>query len=236
MVRYVLVAVALAATTLLASASPAPAHGEQGEAAFRTTTLNLSSEGEVRIRPEVVTFGLGATYEAPSARQASGETNRRANRVVQALRRAGVAQRDIQTQSLNLTPRYSDASGQPRKIVAYQATTMLSVVVRTPDRAGALLDIAMAAGANQVSGVRYGLSDPASARRAARDLALQTLRQDAARVADIMGYRVVRLVSVGSQTWAPVATSSRISSGSNIEAGELGVRASASGVFELARK
>lgn len=231
----------LAAMAVLMLAAPAaPAAAQQGEAAFRTTTLNLTAQGEIRTRPEIVTLMVGATHEAATAREAVAESNRRINSAIAALRKAGVAQRDIQTQAVQLEPRHDSDSRRPQPIIAYAATIRVSAVIRQPERAGEFLDIAMEAGANQVHGVRYGLLDSAAAQRDARDIALRTLREDADRVADIMGQRVVRLVSVTSHAWGQVMTANRIEeivvTSSRVEPGELAVRTSVNGVFEIAPK
>ena len=231
-------AVALAISAAVQLVSVGPALAQNSEAAFRTTTLNLSAQGEVRVKPDIVTLSLGATSEAPTAQAASAESARRVNAVVQALRSGGVAPRDIQTQWVQLVPKYSDSSNAPRQIIAHQATTTLTVTVRAMDRAGAMLDLAVAAGANVVQGVRFGLADPTGPQRQARDQALRTLQDDAVQVAGVMGHRVVRLVNVNTQAYQIVITANRVEeivvTGSRIEPGELTVRAGANGVFEIA--
>jgi uncharacterized protein YggE len=114
----------------------------------------------------------------------------------------------------------------------------MTVTVRAMDRAGALLDLAVGAGANVVQGVRFGLADPSGPQRQARDQALRALQDDAVQVAGVMGHRVVRLVNVNTQAYQTVVTANRVEelvvTGSRIEPGELTVRAAANGVFEIA--
>jgi hypothetical protein len=229
---------AAAAAAAFLSLAP-PALAQQGEAAFRTTTLNLSAQSEVHVTPDIVTLMLGVSGEAATAQAASAQTAERVDKVVKALLRAGVAQRDIQTQRVNLFPTYGEHSNVPRQIVAYHAQTTVSVAVRELGRAGALLDLAVGSGANEVQGINFGLSDPAAAQRQARDQALQALQHDAADVAQVMGQRVVRLVSVSTQAFPGViVTASRMAepmlAGSRIDPGELTIRGDASGVFEIA--
>jgi uncharacterized protein YggE len=232
-------ALAIAAAAQFAVAAPALAQIQTSEAAFRTTTLNLSAQGETRIKPDIVTLSVGVTSEAATAQAASTATSQRVNAVVQALERGGVAQRDIQTQYVQLTPRYEDRSNVPRQIVAQQASSTLTVTVRDLNRAGAVLDLAVAAGANLVQGVRFSLADPIVPQRQARDQALRALQTEAVEVAGVMGQRVVRLVSVNTQAYSEVVvTAQRIAApmapGAAFEPGEITVRASANGVFELA--
>jgi hypothetical protein len=231
-------ALAIAAASQFAAA-PALAQIQTGDAAFRTTTLNLSAQGETRMKPDIVTLTLGVTSEAATAQAASADVARKANAVVQALRGAGIAQRDIQTQWVQLTPKYSDRANAPNQIVAQQATTTLTVTVRDLERAGATLDLAVAAGANLVQGVRFSLADPALPQRQARDQALRALQTEAVEVAGVMGQRVVRLVSVNTQAYSEVVVTAQrmaapMAAGASIEPGELTIHASANGVFELA--
>jgi len=229
-------------TAALAAGSFSTAAAHQSEAAFRTTTLNLSAQGEARVKPDVVRVSLGVTTEAATAQQAASANAAKMTAVTTALRRAGLASRDLQTQLMQLMPRYSERSNTPRDIVAYQATTMMSVTLRDFDRAGSIVDTAVAAGANQVNGIRPDLTDPSAAQREARDEALRALQADAAKIADVMGQRVVRLVSVNTQAYAlpvPIVqhrVEELVVTGSRIDPGELNVRAGASGVFELAPK
>jgi len=230
--------IALAAVLAAHLAWTTPAFAQNTEAAFRTTTLNLTAQGEVRAKPDIVTISMGVTSEAATAQAATSATMGKVNAVVAAMKRAGVAQRDIQTQHINLTPKYLDRSNVPREIIAHQATATLTIVARDMDRAGLLLDTAIAAGANQVQGVRFGLADPAPVQREARDQALKSLQEDASQVAAIMGQRVVRLVSVSTQAYsgggAQRSVEEVVVTGSRIEPGELVVRGHASGVFEIA--
>jgi hypothetical protein len=237
--RNVLTAAAFAAIAALLTPL-GPAMAQASDAAFRVTTLNLSAEGEVRAKPDIATLTLGVTSEAQTAQAASAEVTRRANAVAQALRNAGVAQADIQTRWVELSPRYSDRPNAPSEVVAQQASTTMTVTVRRLDHAGALLDAGVAAGANVVQGISFGLADPTAPQREARDQALRALQEDAAHAAGVLNQRVVRLVSVNTQAYAGPAPAAQLrmavaaAPGLQVEPGELTVRASANGVFELA--
>lgn len=212
------------------------------EAAFRTTTLSLSAQGEARLKPDMATISLGVTGEAATAQAATAAAMAQLNAVVAALKRAGVAEKDIQTEYVRVYPRFSEGGANaPREIVAQRATTTVRVITRDIGRAGALLDAALGAGANQVQDVRFGLADPSAAQRKARDAALAALRADAEQVAAAMGQKVVRLVSVSTQAHqgipplgAPPVGQQVIVTGSRIEPGEVVVQGNASAVYELA--
>ncbi|WP_165837153.1 SIMPL domain-containing protein [Phenylobacterium hankyongense] len=230
---------ALALALALHAGAAGAARAQTTEAAFKTTTLNLSAQGETHIKPDIVRLTLGVSTEAATAQAASAEGATRLAAVTQALRRAGVEPRDLQTRSLQLSPRYSDRNNAPREIVGYLSITTVEVSVRDLTRAGALLDRAVTSGANLVLGVSFGLQDPAAAQRQARDMALRTLQEDAVRIAGALDERVVRLVSISTSAYSAPAVEYRMAqpvvlTGSRVEPGELTVRGSANGVFEIA--
>ncbi len=235
---------ALLAIAVLATACPALA--QTGEAQFRSTTLNLSAQGEVRATPDLATLTLGVMREAAAAQESLSAAGAALNAVTRALAAGGVAARDVQTQSIRLNPRFSNTANQAREIVAYQASSGVTVRLRDLARAGALIDAAVAAGANQVNGPIFGIENRAALERQARDQALRALGEEAARVADAMGQRVVRLVSVNTQAFVVAAERAAampapppplpIPSVANFDPGEVIVRAGASGAYELAPK
>lgn len=237
---------ALLAAAALAAAGPALA--QTGEAQFRSTTLNLSAQGEVRATPDVATLTLGVMREAATAQAALAAAGTALNAVTRALTAGGIAARDVQTQSIRLNPRFSNTANQARDIVAYQASSGATVRLRDLARAGALIDAAVAAGANQVNGPVFGIENRAVLERQARDQALRTLGEEAASVADAMGQRVVRLVSVNTQAFVAAAERGVVAGApapppplglppvANFDPGEVIVRAGASGAYELAPK
>src|SRR3546814_20607245 len=72
--------------------------------------------------------------------------------VVAALRKAGVADRDIQTSSLNLNPQYRYQENQPPQLVGYQASNTVQVTVRRIAESGRIVDMLVASGSNQIRG------------------------------------------------------------------------------------
>jgi uncharacterized protein YggE len=234
---------ALAALALLAAAPAALAQSAPGEAAFRATTLNLSAFGETRVRPDMASISLGVTTEAPTAAAAMSEAGRRMSAVLAALKRGGIAERDIQTSQVSLEPQYAYEQNQPPRLTGYRAAEQLSVTVRELSRLGGAVDAVVGAGANQVGAISFGLADPAVAENAAREQAVRALAAKADLYARATGYRVLRLVSLsesGSSAPPPpvpmVAMTARFEKGETpVAPGEVRVRVDVSGVYELGR-
>lgn len=232
---------------LLASAALSAAHAapppSAAESLFQATTLNLAAFGETRVAPDMASIGLGVTNEARTAAQALADNGTRMNQVITALKTLGIAGKDIWTSGLSLNAQYAYEQNQPPRLTGYQASNQLRVAVRDLSRLGAAVDATVGAGANQVNGVTFSLSDPLAAENAAREQAVRTLQAKADLYARATGYRVSRLVSLseggGSEAPRPPIPVIAMARAQKVETivapGELTVRVDVTGLYELAR-
>jgi uncharacterized protein YggE len=117
-------------------------------------------------------------------------------RIRAALRRAGIADRDVQTSSLSLNPDYRYQDGQPPALAGYQASNNVSVRFRDIRNSGRILDALVAEGANQINGPTLTIDKPEAALDEARTKAVAAGRARAELYARALGMRVVRLLSV----------------------------------------
>src|SRR5690349_25136888 len=108
-------AAALAAllATAAAPAALAQAAPPAADTMFRATTLNLAAYGETRVEPDMATISLGVMTEGKTAQAAMQATAVKMTRVIDALRKAGVAAKDIETPGLNLNPQSVYEQNQP---------------------------------------------------------------------------------------------------------------------------
>ncbi len=204
--------------------------------AAEPSTVTLSAVGETHLAPDMATLSLGVTVTAPTAAEAMQTDAARMTQVIAALRRQGVAERDIQTAGLNVQPQYSFPQNQPRQLTGYQASHQLTIAVRDLERLGAAID----AGANDIGGIGFGLKDPGAAEDAARLKAVAALRAKADLYARAAGYSVGRLINLsegggyapGPVRPLPMMAMAKVAS-TPVEAGELDVRVEASAVYEL---
>ncbi len=227
------------APTALAQ-EPAPA---AGDAVFRATTLDLAAYGEVRRAPDMATINLCVVAEAPTAQAALQACAQQMSQVLAALRRGGIAAKDIQTAQISVDPQYAYEQNQPPRLTGYRAANQVTVTVRDLSRLGAAVDATVSAGANEVGAISFGLADPTAAEDAAREAAVKALAAKAELYARATGYRVLRLVSLGEgggsgapQPMAMMAVAPRMAKADTpVSPGELRVRVDVSGVYELAR-
>jgi uncharacterized protein YggE len=185
---------ALLAACLLAIV-PAAAPAQTGTV-LAGTRLDVVATGEVTRVPDIARINAGVVTVAPTATAAIEQNAARMEAVRAALRRAGVADRDIQTSSINLNPEYRYQEGQPPALTGYRAGNQVAVRFRDIRNTGRILDALVAQGANQIDGPTLGLDKPEAALDEARAAALRTAQARAALYARALGKRVGRVLLV----------------------------------------
>lgn len=189
MIRKVMMAL------LLALAAPAAAQTGPTQA-VTGTRLDVAAIGEVTRVPDIVRINAGVVTQALSATEAIRQNAARMERVRAALRRAGIADRDIQTSSISLQPDYRYAESQPPQLTGYRASNEINVRFRDIANSGRILDALVAEGANQINGPMLELERPEAALDEARLQALANARARAELYARALGTRVKRILFV----------------------------------------
>ena len=240
MMRLALLPFLVIASPLAAAAQPVQVPPVAGPLAAGLR-LDVAATGEVRRTPDVVTVSAGVLTRAPQAETALRENAARMERVRAALRRLGIAPRDIQTGSISLAQDYERrAEGAPQP-TAYVASNQLNVRFRDIARAGPIIDALVAEGANSVQGPIFGIENRDGASDEARMRALVVARQRAELYARSLGTRVRRIVAVseaGPMQGIVVGEAMAVRAQSDgaatsIEPGEQVVAATLSVTFEL---
>lgn len=204
------------------------------------TLLTVNADGSSEARPDMATINLGVTTEGQTAAAALAENARRMTALTAALRRAGVAERDIQTSNVSVYPQQQYVEGQQPRITGYQANNSVTAKVRRIDNTGRVIDAAVAAGGNTVNGVSFSHSDPDAQLDVARRDAIAEARRRAELYANALGMRVNRIVSVseggGYAPPIPVAyerLQAADAAATPISPGEIETRVSVNVTFEL---
>ena len=234
----------LVLSTALASAGASLAQGAPPAPATAPTQFALSADGEVSVTPDIVTLQLGVNVTGRTAAEALKANAQKMTAAIAALKAAGVAAKDIQTSRLSLGAQYAYEQGQAPRLTGYQASNSVSAVIRDTVKAGAVVDAVTAAGANEISGVSFDIADRHAAEDQARRAAVKALQAKAALYAEATGLHILRLASLsegGGEVFQPQpvmlkAMAMRAESAPTpLEAGDLRVRISISGVYELVR-
>lgn len=227
----------ITAALALAFALTSPLAAHEEAAAPVVPVLSVQANGEARVAPDEATVRLGVLAQAPTARAAMDEANRSANAILDAIRKLGVKAEDIQTSELNLNPVYAnvpqDRGGEPR-ISGYQATNVVSVRLEKLDLVGPVVDAGLAAGANRLDGVIFGLRNDEAARSTALTRAAEAARIKAETLAKALRVRLVEIVEVvegGVSVFTPVyrrqamAMEASMAADTPVSAGQVGIDA-----------
>lgn len=244
----------LAALLLSAASLPATASAQNVSSgpvvAAGSTVLSISAEGRTNRAPDLATFSAGVTSSGKTAGEALARNSADMARVIAALKRAGIADKDIQTSNLSLNPVYADMSRQPRDpleqvvppIIGYQVNNTVNVRQRRLEDFGKVIDTLVTAGANQVNGPNFQVDDQDAALDEARIAAMKKARERANLYARAAGLRVVRILTISeSGGYAPQppimyarAAMADMASAPPVAAGEVSLTMNVSVTFELA--
>jgi uncharacterized protein YggE len=188
--------ISLALATPLAAQPPRPGGEEKSMDAI--PVLTVSGSGQARVAPDEATVRLGVLVQAPTAHEAQDRVNRAAGAVLAVIGKLGIPAERIQTTGLNLGPQYaqSRSESQGPRITGYQASNSVTVRVDDLARVGPVIDAGLAAGANTLDGVDFGLRDDGAARAAALTDAVREARAKAEGLAAALGVRLVEIVEV----------------------------------------
>jgi len=160
------------------------------------TLLAVSAQAEARRVPDVATLSAGVVTQAADANAALRANATQMDKVMAAIKAAGIADRDIRTSGINLNPQYKYVENQNPTITGYQASNTVDLKVRDIARLGKVLDALVASGANQVNGPSFEIDQPEPVYDEARRDALQKAQARAQMYAKTLGLRVRRIVSI----------------------------------------
>ena len=160
------------------------------------TLLSVSASADAKRVPDVANISTGVVTQAPDANAAMRANAVQMDKVMTAIRAAGIADRDVQTSGINLNPQYNYKDNAPPTITGYQASNTVSMTVRDLSKLGKVLDTLVEQGANQVNGPSFEIDKPDEAYDEARVGALKKAQSRAKIYADSLGLNVRRIVSI----------------------------------------
>lgn len=219
---------ALVALAAVVHAGDAPA-----AAAEATGGITVGGTGTVSAAPDRATLSFGVESQGSTARAALAANGAEMRRLLAALRAAGAT--DLKTQSVTLNPRSSEGG----EVRGFTATNAVSVTLRDIARTGAVIDTAVAAGANQVYGPLLTHADVAELYRQALREAVADARRSAQALAAAANLTLGRITTVveggGSMPLTALAERASGADGATpIEPGTRDVSATVAVTFEAA--
>ena len=161
-------AAGLLAAPALAQTAPPPA-------------ISVTGEATVQVAPDQAQIDGGVANDAKTAREASDANNAAMGKVLLALKGAGIDEKDFQTSRLSLQPQYAPNRSGPSPIVGYRAANRVTIRVRDVTKVAGTIDVLVGAGANDIGGINFMVSQASKLLDDAREKAVA----DARRKADI---------------------------------------------------
>jgi uncharacterized protein YggE len=157
-------------------------------AADQPGKMRILGHATVEAVPDIVTVMVGVTVKAATPTAALDQNSAAARKVIDFSKRFGVADEDIQTEAVNLSPHTKivrDPDGTQRQETdGYTATNTVRVRLRDVARLGPFMRQVLDQGANTIGGVQFGLADPDKVMDDARVKAVD----DAVRQAELLAH------------------------------------------------
>lgn len=128
-----------------------------------THSLAVTATAQVRAVPDMAVLQLGVTTRGSTAQEAMAKNNAAMNQIVDALKKLGIPDNQLQTSYINLSPVYSNPP--PRdppiapQLIGFEASNVLAAMLTDLTKLGPAIDVSVAGGANQIQGISFQLSD-----------------------------------------------------------------------------
>jgi len=186
------VAATLLATPALAQMMPPPA-------------ISVTGEANVSVAPDQAQIDGGVTSDAKTAREASESNNAAMGKVLLALKSAGIEGKDYQTSRLSLQPQFATPSkGSERPgIISFRASNRVTVRIRDVTKVANVIDALVTAGANEIGGINFTVTQASKHLDEAREKAIADARRKAEIYARAAGVTLGEPISI-SEEGAPV--------------------------------
>ena len=169
--------------------------------AFAETTLpamiSVTGEATISVPPDLAQVDGGVTSEAKTAREASEANNAAMGKVLLALKGAGIDEKDFQTSRLSLQPQSApNRTSGPPVIVGYRASNRVTIRLRDVTKLANVIDTLVGAGANDISGINFMVSQASKLLDDAREQAIADARRKAEIYAKAAGVTLGAPISI----------------------------------------
>jgi uncharacterized protein YggE len=162
--------------------------------------ITVTGEATVSAAPDLAQIDAGVNSDAKSAREASDANNAAMGKVLLALKGAGIAENDFQTSRLSLQPQYAPNRPGPSSVIGYRASNRVTVRVREPNKLAGVIDTLVNAGANDIGGIAFMVSNASKLLDGAREQAVADARRKAEIYAKAAGVSLGAPVNISEES------------------------------------
>jgi len=161
--------------------------------------ISVTGEARISVPPDLAQIDAGVTSEAKTAREASDANNAAMGKVLQALKGAGIDEKDYQTSRLSLQPQYSSKTSSPAAITGYRASNRVTIRLRDVTKVANVIDTLVPAGANEIGGINFMVSQASKLLDDAREQAVADARRKAEIYAKAAGVTLGAPLSISEE-------------------------------------
>jgi uncharacterized protein len=159
--------------------------------------ISVTGEATLSVPPDLAQIDGGVTSEAKTAREASDANNAAMGKVLLALKGAGIDEKDFQTSRLSLQPQSApNRTSGPPVIVGYRASNRVTIRLRDVTKVASVIDTLVGAGANDIGGINFMVSQTSKLLDDAREQAIADARRKAEIYAKAVGVTLGAPISI----------------------------------------
>ena len=162
-------------------------------------TISVIGEAQISAPPDLAQIDGGVTTEAKTAREASEANNAAMGKVLLALKGAGIDEKDFQTSRLSLQPQYAPNRTGPTAVVGYRASNRVTIRLRDVTKVAGVIDTLVGAGANDIGGINFMVSQASKLLDDAREQAIADARRKAEIYAKAAGVTLGAPLSISEE-------------------------------------
>jgi len=183
----------LSAAVVVVALAPLPLHAIE-------RVVTVVGEATLAATPDSAMLRVGVSTQGKTAREASDANARQMTAVLAAVKEAGIAERDLRTSRLSLQPQYDNQSRPaPARLIGFQASNQVAVTVRDIGQVAAVLDRAIGAGANEMSGIDFIVSEQSKLLDKVRADAMADASRKAELYANAAGAKLGHVISISEE-------------------------------------
>ncbi|MHB1316502.1 MAG: SIMPL domain-containing protein [Minisyncoccota bacterium] len=167
-------------------------------------TVSVTGKGEISIKPDVASFTYSVIEEGKTTSEAQDKSTEKSNSIIDALKKAGIEEKDIKTISYNINPKYeytnsvcTPYSCPPGKsiIVGYEVSQSVEVKIRKIDKAGDIISLAGGLNVPNLSNLSFVVDDPEALKSEVRKLAIIDAKEKAKALSKELGVKFGEIIS-----------------------------------------
>ena len=206
------VALVLATAFFTGCQSPTSVSGPDITIGGQQEGIWVNGTGEVQATPDIAVINLGVQAQAPTVAEAQEQSSQAMQAVMDALKTAGIADKDIKTTGYNIWQQSRwDPDKQEEIVTGYQVSNSVEVTIRNVTDAGETIDAVVKAGGDniRVNGIRFEVDDPSAYLEEAREKAAADAKAKAEQLADLAEVKLGKPTYITEGYSVPVVYSDR---------------------------